>query len=234
MTYGNASSGGGNGTLAAASSNSTSAAAVNATSSSTNSTSAAGGSGGGGGGGNSGGSPPPAPPAAVGLLRRDAMILEGWNGDGTEKTFTLAAHYKSLRVCTAARLLPLPPTNAPRAINSTNATSSSTSTSTSTGTANLFSARYVLDPGVTCYKYTVWCQGNRELYDLAADPYELSNRIQSAPVRAVNRLDAVLSALVHCSGASCRNPYSLLHPGGGVWDFAGVSKWLRAAGWVKH
>lgn len=30
-------------------------------------------------------------------------------------------------------------------------------------------------PG-TCYKYTVWCFGTHELYDLGLDPYELNNR----------------------------------------------------------
>ncbi|KAG2444327.1 hypothetical protein HXX76_001083 [Chlamydomonas incerta] len=178
------------------------AAAGNSTSSN-NSTSGAPTSGGG-----SDGTKPTTGPPARGALRRDAMILEGWNGDGTERTFTLAAHYKSLRVCTEARLL--------------NASTTNASSSTNAAASGLFSARYVLDPGVTCYKYTVWCQGNWELYDLAADPFELNNRIQAAPARALNRLDAVLSALVHCSGASCRNPYSLLHPGGDVRSFAGT------------
>ena len=66
----------------------------------------------------------------------------------------------ALRLCTDTKLLQPSPRDA----------------QTAAGDPNLFSARYVLDPGVTCYKYTVWCQGNRELYDLAADPYELSNR----------------------------------------------------------
>ncbi|KAG2447062.1 hypothetical protein HYH02_007813 [Chlamydomonas schloesseri] len=153
----------------------------------------------------------PVPPATA-ELRRDAMILEGWNGDGTQKTFTLAAHYKSLRLCTTARLL-----NATGIIAGGGTASANT---TSSGGASMFAARYVVDPGVICYKYTVWCQGNKELYDLAADPYELNNRFDTAPAWIVARLDAVLSALVHCSGASCRNPYSLLHPGGGVRNFA--------------
>ncbi|KAG2444333.1 hypothetical protein HXX76_001089 [Chlamydomonas incerta] len=149
-------------------------------------------------------------------ILRDTTILEGWNGDGaaaiTRANFTvdvianLSAHYKALRLCTGIKLLPASPRDAQTGVSDPNRTS----------------ARYVLDPGVTCYKYTVWCQGNRELYDLAADPFELNNRITTAPLRIVNRLDAVLSALVHCSGASCRNPYSLLHPGGGVWSFAGT------------
>ncbi|PNW88050.1 hypothetical protein CHLRE_01g012126v5 [Chlamydomonas reinhardtii] len=148
-----------------------------------------------------------------GPMLRDTTILEGWEGDAAARTnFTvdvvanLSAHYKALRLCTDTKLLQPSPRDA----------------QTAAGDPNLFSARYVLDPGVTCYKYTVWCQGNRELYDLAADPYELSNRITTAPLRIANRLDAVLSALVHCSGASCRNPYSLLHPGGGVWNFSGT------------
>lgn len=27
-----------------------------------------------------------------------------------------------------------------------------------------------------CYKYTVWCSGAKELYDLSVDPYEVDNR----------------------------------------------------------
>jgi N-acetylglucosamine-6-sulfatase len=27
----------------------------------------------------------------------------------------------------------------------------------------------------TCYKYTIWCFGAKELYDLSLDPYEVNN-----------------------------------------------------------
>ena len=50
----------------------------------------------------------------------------------------------------------------------------------------------------------------------------VARRINDAAARVVDRLDAVLSALVHCSGVACRNPYSLLHPGGGVRKFSMV------------
>ena len=32
------------------------------------------------------------------------------------------------------------------------------------------------DLGVYCYKYTSWCNGARELYDLWTDPFETVNR----------------------------------------------------------
>ncbi|KAG2447066.1 hypothetical protein HYH02_007817 [Chlamydomonas schloesseri] len=144
-------------------------------------------------------------------MLRDTTLLEGWEGAARanstlEPVGNTSAHYKALRLCTDTKLLPPSLRDALTGVSDPNRTF----------------ARYVVDPGVTCYKYTVWCQGNKELYDLAADPYELNNRITTAPLRIMNRLDAVLSALVHCSGASCRNPYSLLHPGGGIWSFTGT------------
>ena len=39
------------------------------------------------------------------------------------------------------------------------------------------------------------------------------------PPNVENRLDAIMSALVHCRGASCRSPYSQLHPDGNVRTF---------------
>ncbi|PNW88048.1 hypothetical protein CHLRE_01g012100v5 [Chlamydomonas reinhardtii] len=150
---------------------------------------------------------PPQPPPAVTVAAvatgpwqlREASIMEGWNGDGSDENARYAAHFKTLRLCTDTLLL----------------------SDSAFGPA---AARQVPvragGPPLVCYKYTVWCQGNRELYDLAADPYELINRINDAAARVVDRLDAVLSALVHCSGVACRNPYSLLHPGGGVRKFS--------------
>ena len=37
--------------------------------------------------------------------------------------------------------------------------------------------------------------------------------------RLVDRLDAVLSVLAYCRGATCRNPWKALHPEGGVSSF---------------
>ncbi|GLI59398.1 hypothetical protein VaNZ11_001279, partial [Volvox africanus] len=73
----------------------------------------------------------------------------------------------------------------------------------------------------TCYKYVVWCMnGFRELYDLVLDPYELTNRIPTAPSALLDRLDALMTAVGYCRGGdSCSNPYQVLHPDGSVNSF---------------
>ncbi|KAG2484799.1 hypothetical protein HYH03_016452 [Edaphochlamys debaryana] len=140
--------------------------------------------------------------ALGGARQRDTNILEGWNGERLEGTeLNKSLHYKALRVCTEARLLP-------------------PSKRTDLAAEPDHAARSVLAPGARCYKYIVWCQGPRELYDLSTDPYEVENRISEVAARILDRVDAVLSALVHCSGAGCRNPYRLLHPDGAVDGFA--------------
>jgi N-acetylglucosamine-6-sulfatase len=55
------------------------------------------------------------------------------------------------------------------------------------------------------YKYIEWPNGEKELYDLAKDPYELNNRVRNAnffPVR--NFLHRELARLQTCAGRSCR------------------------------
>ena len=52
--------------------------------------------------------------------------------------------------------------------------------------------------------YVVYSTGERELYDLHADPYELDNIINKADKGLVNRLDAWLSVYRKCRGAGCR------------------------------
>jgi len=55
------------------------------------------------------------------------------------------------------------------------------------------------------YKYIEWPDGEKELYDLVKDPYELNNRVRNAnffPVR--NFLHAELLRLQTCIGRSCR------------------------------
>ncbi|KAI7849320.1 alkaline-phosphatase-like protein [Circinella umbellata] len=63
-------------------------------------------------------------------------------------------------------------------------------------------------------KYAVWCTGEHELFDLKRDPYELQNIYNSEEVKIqlIDRLDAVLSVLQTCSGASCRDPWRVIHP----------------------
>jgi N-acetylglucosamine-6-sulfatase len=57
------------------------------------------------------------------------------------------------------------------------------------------------------YKYIEWPDGEKELYDINKDPYELNNVIRRAnyfPIRAF--LAAQLDRLEECSGAECRQP----------------------------
>lgn len=42
------------------------------------------------------------------------------------------------------------------------------------------------------------------------------------PRRLMDRFDGILSALAHCQGVACRNPYAVLHPGQPVFNLTGV------------
>lgn len=68
------------------------------------------------------------------------------------------------------------------------------------------------------YMYAVWCTGETELYDLVADPYELSPIAGNSSVaawRLTTRLNGLLLLLKTCVGESCRRPWSVLQPGSG-------------------
>jgi arylsulfatase A-like enzyme len=55
------------------------------------------------------------------------------------------------------------------------------------------------------YKYIEWPDGEKELYDISRDPYELNNRIKDpnlAPIR--NFLHGQLGRLEECSGRECQ------------------------------
>jgi N-acetylglucosamine-6-sulfatase len=52
--------------------------------------------------------------------------------------------------------------------------------------------------------YVVYSTGEKELYDLANDPYELNNIIASADRKMVAEFDKWLSAYRKCKGAGCR------------------------------
>jgi arylsulfatase A-like enzyme len=51
--------------------------------------------------------------------------------------------------------------------------------------------------------YVEYGDGERELYDLTKDPYELDNRYATADPRFLQRLEGRLAALRECSGADC-------------------------------
>ena len=54
------------------------------------------------------------------------------------------------------------------------------------------------------YIYVEYPSGERELYDLKQDPYELNNIASSADPNLLSRFSAWLKELVKCSGATCR------------------------------
>lgn len=89
-----------------------------------------------------------------------------------------------------------------------------------------------VDGNPLTYSYSVWCTGERELYDLNTDPYQVRNIL--APLNAegrftpfnrsslstdnrrlVERLDGLLLVLKTCKGNSCRQPYHELFPSEG-------------------
>lgn len=56
-------------------------------------------------------------------------------------------------------------------------------------------------------RFTRWCQDNLEVFDLAADPFELNNLDGSAAGTAVEDVDSPFAfALGSCSGAACNAP----------------------------
>eukprot|EP00198_Chlamydomonas_reinhardtii_P008375 XP_001697712.1 predicted protein [Chlamydomonas reinhardtii] len=91
-----------------------------------------------------------------------------------------------------------------------------------------------MDPrsgGHTCYKYVVLCNSRslaghgpvRQLFDLGRDAVELQDKFTQfkAPYNGIfkrlyDRLDAVLTVMSYCSGATCRNPFIVIHPDGSV------------------
>jgi hypothetical protein len=81
----------------------------------------------------------------------------------------------------------------------------------------------------TSYSYSVWCTGERELYDLEADPLQTDNLLaglnEAGPfadfsllssASLLTRLDALLLVLKTCVGDSCRRPWAALFPSGEV------------------
>ncbi|RYP44561.1 hypothetical protein DL768_008980 [Monosporascus sp. mg162] len=77
--------------------------------------------------------------------------------------------------------------------------------------------------------YSVWCNGEHELYDMKTDPGQLrnllsaekshqpQNRLQGFPMEKVAaRLDSLLLVLKSCEGETCVRPWKALHPAGNV------------------
>jgi arylsulfatase A-like enzyme len=54
------------------------------------------------------------------------------------------------------------------------------------------------------YTYVRYDTGERQLYDLQTDPYQLRNLAAGADAALLAGLDARLAGMMACSGASCR------------------------------
>ncbi|WP_240506830.1 sulfatase [Thermoactinospora rubra] len=54
------------------------------------------------------------------------------------------------------------------------------------------------------YTYVHYVTGERQLYDLTADPYQLDNLAATADPELLARLESLLQAMRGCSGAGCR------------------------------
>jgi arylsulfatase A-like enzyme len=55
------------------------------------------------------------------------------------------------------------------------------------------------------HTYVVYSTGERELYDLRSDPYELQNLARTADAALLARLNSWLDAFRKCRGAECRS-----------------------------
>lgn len=63
------------------------------------------------------------------------------------------------------------------------------------------------------YSYVEYGNGERELYDLQADPHQLENIFESAPSRLTRLFATQLAALQNCQGNSCRTADTFAVPG---------------------
>ncbi|KAG0645633.1 Arylsulfatase [Hyphodiscus hymeniophilus] len=96
------------------------------------------------------------------------------------------------------------------------------------GSNNTYKALRVVGKEYNIY-YSVWCTNEHELYDLTADPHQINNihpSISSSselpkifrlpPSKVLPRLDALLMVTKSCRGATCVDPWSVLHPRGDI------------------
>ncbi|GFR41741.1 hypothetical protein Agub_g2494 [Astrephomene gubernaculifera] len=95
------------------------------------------------------------------------------------------------------------------------------------------SPRGILRTGNACYKYIVYCNINNaygdlrlnQLFNLTVDQAEVNDLLLKLPLpsytrRLVDRLDAALTVMSYCSGSTCTQPFSRIHPDGSVVNLA--------------
>jgi hypothetical protein len=58
------------------------------------------------------------------------------------------------------------------------------------------------------YTYIEYVTGERELYDMNKDPYQLQNIAATADKSLLTKLSAWLASLANCKGDSCRSAES--------------------------
>lgn len=58
--------------------------------------------------------------------------------------------------------------------------------------------------GTENYLYVEYANGERELYDIRSDPYQLDNVYSTASPALLQSLETQLDALRECSGSSCK------------------------------
>ncbi|RAL01441.1 sulfatase family protein [Aspergillus ibericus CBS 121593] len=89
---------------------------------------------------------------------------------------------------------------------------------------NTYKSARILSEEYNLY-YSVWCDGDHELYDLSTDPYQMNNiyyklnsmQLLGRPLsRVIDRVDALLLVLKSCQGHTCIQPWRVLHPDGSV------------------
>ncbi|KAK2036315.1 hypothetical protein LZ31DRAFT_616350 [Colletotrichum somersetense] len=67
--------------------------------------------------------------------------------------------------------------------------------------------------GNESWLFSVWCNGDMEMYDTAKDPYELYHMVGQAEYEQVlSRLDALLLVTKTCAMSICRDPWSIFTP----------------------
>ncbi|KAB8268617.1 alkaline-phosphatase-like protein [Aspergillus minisclerotigenes] len=90
------------------------------------------------------------------------------------------------------------------------------------GKVNTYKAIRVIGDKYNLF-YSVWCEGDHEVYDMSTDPYQMNNLYNSTEKvlgvsmkKLEHRLDALTLVLKTCKAKTCQRPWEALHPDGKV------------------